>query len=412
MKNRIRTRLAGAMTLWLLPFSLFAYTAADYYQGGLPYYRAKNYPLAERYFAYALKLDPNNYQAAQMLGYAESGEGKIRQAIADLQTSLKIQPNNLPVSQYLATLQAALGPSAKPTMVPTAISEVMPATIAASATTITGSTSAEITAPVSEVSAPVPNNYVWDPAVDPYPSFTGRTLPLPKQVLITPTVYVDLSYAWTYAYTTGNELNDYGGGSTSYFWAPQVEVHFQLDPNVSLALGTEFWPKLTQNNLTVSENPGYATYTEEEHDQYQFQPVYLGIFAHSWVGAFSFDSGANLVADFFQNKFEEESSQAYVGGPTYDNQEISTDTGFLLGLMLQADLTYQLDPKNQFGLFLSGKAYFSPVGFSTIHNIRNDTTTNPPAPPSTLTSDEGSQPTDDSWYLTGFSLGLGLRAGF
>jgi tetratricopeptide (TPR) repeat protein len=417
MKNRIPKRLLGAMALWLLPLGLFAYSSADYFKGGLSYYQAQNYSMAERYFAYAAQLDPQNYQAAAMLGYCEGGLGQSQQAILDLQKSLAIHPDNPAVEQYLKTLQAALGVStvpaassavtvsAKPTSAPTVISKVM----VSKTVTVSKVTASIISAPVTQAtSAPSKTadlnpNYVWDPAVDPYPKYTGPADPLPKpEIPIVP--LVDATVAYEIGAITFASVEEQYGNPLFYPGILSLEINYQLDPFLSINLGTEIWPNLKSTYYYFGNNT----------DSFKITPVSLGLLMHLWGKGISLDAGAGLAAFIFQHQYDY--SYTYSEYPkTFTNTTQGTTNGVEFGCILQMDLNIALIPQNQLTLGLTGKGYIDTgLGLGTYSETQSQIISNPPSAPTTSTYNYGSNYTgsEDGLGIVGASIGANLTAGF
>jgi hypothetical protein len=375
LKSGAATALAWA---WLIPPAAFgAATAVDYYQWALHCFQQKNYAEAGKYFHYALQVDPKDWKSLQMLGTCEALGGQAQEALEDYRKSLQINPSNPALVQYLKSFGAAANP--------------VPET-------------ASVNSPQDKASGSGPN-YVWDPAQDPYPPFTGPADPLPKTAIpIFPSVYLTASYGLSNMVFSSLTL---GPGSPTF--SPGIfsfGLHYQLDPLVSIALGSEIWPALSDS---------YSASSNVQSDSYSVTPVSLGLFLHSWGKGISFDAGASLAAFLFQRK--DSMGYAYYNNnstylDTYQSQE--TTHGTELGVITQLDLNIEILPQN-LSLSLTGKGYFSgDLGFGT--DDLTVITTNPSSPttPNTSTSVTNTSYLGSGYGLgiIGVSIGLSLQAGF
>ncbi len=107
--------------LVLIGFSnAWAATSADYYQAGLKLYNQKQYGQAEAYLKAAVQMDPNNWQAEQVLGLCYYQEGKTAEAKGAVQESLDHHPDNPSLQKFLDGLNRAVNntPSSSPKVSP------------------------------------------------------------------------------------------------------------------------------------------------------------------------------------------------------------------------------------------------------------------------------------------------------
>ncbi|HVM33489.1 MAG TPA: tetratricopeptide repeat protein [bacterium] len=396
MRRPTWTRLLGALALGLLPLCAFAYSADDYYRWGFNYYQTKDYAKAEPYFKYALQLDPNDYRSAEMLGTCEALLGDSQKAAADFQKSLQLHPDNPALVKYMASLSIPASPTplSTPFGVPTAPLSV----IGVGAVTTAG--------PSGPSSAPLDNpHYTWDPAVDPYPLYAGPADPLPKpKIPIYSNLYLNLSYDIDLAY-----FNGFSNDSPVFiFGTPSLKLDWDLDPYFSLGLGTQFWPKLHSTGQTL-----YYQLTRS-NDFYQVWPIFLKASIHLRGPSVSFDAGFGPSLFFYNNKIDEETDEYdYYYDTTYVNLVQGSDSGVGFAGLLDFDMTFGLDPKNQFELFLNGQFFLSPaLGLSnynlTFTNIEND----PPSAPVTSSYQESATGANSSLSIVGGALGAGIRVGF
>jgi hypothetical protein len=382
LKSGAATALAWA---WLIPPAAFgAATAVDYYQWALHCFQQKNYAEAGKYFHYALQVDPKDWKSLQMLGTCEALGGQAEEALEDYRKSLQINPSNPALVQYLKSFETAGSPEQDKTAV--------------------GS------GPETEALSPG-TAYVWDPAQDPYPRFTGPADPLPQpKIPLVPSVYLTASYGIGTLILASLETN--GGGNPSY--SPGIlslGLHFQPDPLVSIVLGTEIWPALkNSSSFTSYDYLDSSTYT------FNITPVSLGIILHSWGNGISFDFGPSLAAFFYQNQISSNEVTYPNPGESRADSNQNTLDGTEFGFILQMDLMVEILPKNQLDLFLTGKGYLD-TGIGFIFNgtaTSSEINTNPPAAPVTTTEtfNDIHYGSNDGPGVVGATLGIGLQGGF
>ena len=82
------------LLLTFIPISGFAVTAESYYHDGLTAYQVGKWGEAITYFEGAIQVDPNNWQAFQMLGYAYYRISDTQKRIQNCEASLRLNPNN------------------------------------------------------------------------------------------------------------------------------------------------------------------------------------------------------------------------------------------------------------------------------------------------------------------------------
>lgn len=102
MSNRI-SRFGLMVILSLLPVYAIA-DAAKYVQWGNQMIAAKKYDDAMKYFGGAIKEDPQNAAAYKGLGYAYVYKGDKAHALQYLSYSLKLNPSDGALQQYVTTL--------------------------------------------------------------------------------------------------------------------------------------------------------------------------------------------------------------------------------------------------------------------------------------------------------------------
>ncbi|HJT24850.1 MAG TPA: tetratricopeptide repeat protein [bacterium] len=85
----------------LLTTVAYAYTAQDYYNAGIQYYNQGQYEKAVQYFQATTQMDPNNWQAYQMLGTVYEKNGKSVEAMEAFRKSLQLNPNNPLLKKYV-----------------------------------------------------------------------------------------------------------------------------------------------------------------------------------------------------------------------------------------------------------------------------------------------------------------------
>jgi tetratricopeptide (TPR) repeat protein len=88
---------------------LAAATADEYYQAGLSLYSQKNYPQAIPYLKAAIQLNPNHWQAYQLMGYCYYQTLDNAGALDVFDKSIAINPENLELKIYADNLRARTG---------------------------------------------------------------------------------------------------------------------------------------------------------------------------------------------------------------------------------------------------------------------------------------------------------------
>lgn len=83
-----------------------AYTSSDYYQAGLSFYQQKDYSKAIQYLKASAQMDPQNWQAEQVLGYSYYMTGDTTEALAAFDRSLQINPGNPNLKGFADNLRA------------------------------------------------------------------------------------------------------------------------------------------------------------------------------------------------------------------------------------------------------------------------------------------------------------------
>ncbi|HTC22018.1 MAG TPA: tetratricopeptide repeat protein [bacterium] len=91
----------------------WAFTPQDYYNAGVQYYHQKQYDKAVAYLKEAVTLDPQFWQAYQMLGTSYYQTGDLADAASAIQTSLKIHPDNPPLEKFAQELNPPSSTSAQ-----------------------------------------------------------------------------------------------------------------------------------------------------------------------------------------------------------------------------------------------------------------------------------------------------------
>lgn len=103
MKNA-RSWMAFALFVCFWAASLaYSFTAEDAYQAGLALYKEGQYPQAIVQLQEATRLNPLYWQAYQVLGYSYDQVGNPTAAMDACQASLKINPNNPTLQNYVET---------------------------------------------------------------------------------------------------------------------------------------------------------------------------------------------------------------------------------------------------------------------------------------------------------------------
>ncbi len=375
-------------------FSCRAYGAdpvLDFYKQGMTYYQQKDYVQAEKFFQLAAQMNPQDWKAVQMEGYCETMQGHRDLAIQDYEKSLQINPVNPTLSKYVESLRP------------------------------TGATT-------------LPENYIWDPAVDPYPKYTGFTTPLAKpEIPVCPHVYLTAAYVWGMDSLQCDAVNgdlEYAGNyvdnSTYTSFRVPLRLHFQLDPLVSIALGTDIWPSLT-NTASGGSTEAYPfdnttyIYTEHKTGEVDMTPLSLGLYLHSWGKDISFEYGVNLTAIYFQAKGHDDSLDQYIDTAfpsENENQETITDsneTGWTLGASAEVNMVVKVTP--QIGLFITAEGHGFPPwagqdGFATLTQTTVANDTYPGFPAEDYHNKYTYSYPADTMSLVGFSLGFGIQGGF
>jgi tetratricopeptide (TPR) repeat protein len=88
-----------SVLLLLVAVNIYAATAEEYYSTGLGFYQQGQYDQAAQYFRAAVQVNPNHWQAYQVLGNIYAAKGDNANALAAFQTSLQINPNNPTLAQ-------------------------------------------------------------------------------------------------------------------------------------------------------------------------------------------------------------------------------------------------------------------------------------------------------------------------
>ncbi|HET9870256.1 MAG TPA: tetratricopeptide repeat protein, partial [bacterium] len=98
------------MTLFFLaafPVLSFAVTAEDYYNAGNQLYQQGKLDQALQYYQAATQLDPNDWQAYQLIGYCYYTQKNNPLALQAMDKSLQINPNNPSLKQFADQLRAS-----------------------------------------------------------------------------------------------------------------------------------------------------------------------------------------------------------------------------------------------------------------------------------------------------------------
>jgi tetratricopeptide (TPR) repeat protein len=109
ISNRI-SRFGLFLMLALIPAFAIA-DAAQYVQWGNQMIAAKKYDDALKYFGGAVKADPRNAAAYKGMGYAFVYKGDKNQALKYLNYSLKLNPSDATLQQYVTTLGGGQAPA-------------------------------------------------------------------------------------------------------------------------------------------------------------------------------------------------------------------------------------------------------------------------------------------------------------
>jgi|SRR5579872_1185502 len=86
--------------------SIWAATSQDYYQSGVQNYKQGQYNQAVAFLQASVQLDPQNWQAYQVLGQAFYQAGDKTSALGAFQASLKIHPDNPSLRDFTDKLKA------------------------------------------------------------------------------------------------------------------------------------------------------------------------------------------------------------------------------------------------------------------------------------------------------------------
>jgi hypothetical protein len=90
----VRLRLLLAFALWSsFPLPSFSVSSEEYYKAGLSLYNQGDHARAIQYLKAAVQVDPNNWQANQVLGYAHYKSGDKAKALAAFDESIRVHPN-------------------------------------------------------------------------------------------------------------------------------------------------------------------------------------------------------------------------------------------------------------------------------------------------------------------------------
>jgi tetratricopeptide (TPR) repeat protein len=384
MKN-ISFVTAWACACFIFTAAFGADTAPDLKKLGLGSYNQKDYVQAEKYFQQALQLNPQDWFSAQMAGYCATWQGHKDEAIKDYQLCLQIKPDNPKLRDYLGKLWdgAALKAVSSPAGEPAPQSPSQPAA----------------------ASNPNPN-YVWDPAVDPYPLYTEPPSPLPKPVLpVIPELNLTASYGMGFIYFSAVD-------STQYYYPGilSLDLHYQLSPSFSLALGTEIWPTLSATNsyeYAGSLESNTQTYT----DTFNVTPVSLGFFLHSFgKDGMMIDAGISLAAFFYTHQSLSDELDIE-GADKHEYIDKFSANGEEFGFIFQFDFGWPLLDKDQLAFFLTGKGYLDTgIGSASGTGTFTEIDTVPPANPVTQTNPAYFY--NQGLAIIGGTLGIGLRGGF
>ena len=404
-----------AFFLCLIPCVLRAdYNATDYYHAGLNFYRQKDYAQAEKYFKYAVKLDPANWRAHQMLGQSYYFENQKDLAVQEIGKSLELHPENQPLQAFYNSIHPV--PAVAAPAVPTASAPTNTQSIVSVAGP--GLPGAAIEGPglptgaIGGNGAPLASSsYIWDPAVDPYPLSTGPAMPLPKPTfLLLPNIYL------TAAFDVGffRPVGDFGYQNDHPYTSIPLRLHYQLDNQVSLVGGIEFW-SVPDYSYTPDSYSGVDIFSIKDSDRFKVTPITLGFFIHSLGKPLSFDGGFSFLGMIYQlTSFEEEKGSS---GPSYsyDDTSTSTNNGFTFGGILDADLAFTLDSQNKFAIFLDSKCYFTPFydySFGFASGSFSSTNSNTSSGVTTTSTFSGPNVPEETVGFFGMSAGLGLRGSF
>jgi tetratricopeptide (TPR) repeat protein len=96
-----------ALLFWvLIPICGYAATADEYYHAGYTDYQAGKWGEAISYFEGAVQLNPNHWQAYQLLAYSYYRTNDIQKCIQNGDACLKINPNNPTLQNFIDKLKA------------------------------------------------------------------------------------------------------------------------------------------------------------------------------------------------------------------------------------------------------------------------------------------------------------------
>ena len=102
------SRLPSLLWVFLLSTGAWAYSSNDYYVAGLDFYTHKDYAKSISYLQQAVKLDPQNWQAYQILGYDYYLSKQPAQALANFDLSLRLHSDNPPLWKLAEPIRAQL----------------------------------------------------------------------------------------------------------------------------------------------------------------------------------------------------------------------------------------------------------------------------------------------------------------
>lgn len=92
----------------VLPPYTQAYTSNDYYLAGLNFYVRKDYARSIPYLKTAVKMDPQNWQAWEVLGYDYYLSHQPAQALEAFDQSLRLHPDSPPVRNLAEAIRARI----------------------------------------------------------------------------------------------------------------------------------------------------------------------------------------------------------------------------------------------------------------------------------------------------------------
>jgi tetratricopeptide (TPR) repeat protein len=101
MKSSLVCLLAIGIVLAGIPSPSRALTADEAYQNGTALYKNGQWKESINQFQEAVQLDPNHWQAYQAMGYAYIQDGNPHAALNACTISLRINPNNTALQDYM-----------------------------------------------------------------------------------------------------------------------------------------------------------------------------------------------------------------------------------------------------------------------------------------------------------------------